>query len=81
VFNVVLQKSVANKNFIAAVEKRATNSWAQIVTDYNTARILLEFVISKNLSLSEFEITTLNFAKVASAASPSFEEPSIYNFH
>jgi hypothetical protein len=79
VFNAVLQKSVADKNFIAAVAKRATTSCAQIVADHITARILLESVISKNLSLSEFAITTLNSAVVSSVASSFFEEPPIDN--
>jgi hypothetical protein len=79
VFSAVLQKSVADKNFIASIAKRATTSCAQIVPDHTTARILLESVTSKNLNLSEFAITTLSSAVVASAGREFFDEPPIDN--
>jgi hypothetical protein len=79
VFNAVLQKSVADKNFIASVAKRATTSCAQVVPDHKTASVLLEAVQSKCLPLAEFAITTLNSTVIASAERSFFEEPPIDN--
>jgi hypothetical protein len=79
VFNAVLQKSVADKNFIASVAKRATTSCAQVVPDHNTARILLEAVQSKCLPLAEFAIATLNSTVIGSAERSFFDEPPIDN--
>lgn len=73
----MVQKSVADKGFIAAIAKRATTSCAAMVNTHQTCSVLLSHVTSKSLPLAEFCIQTLNTSMVVQAPGAFFKSPEL----